>query len=77
MDGLIFGHTLAGRCHHKQKYWETLMASGPSGRSNQILLAVQGALAACCAASPALAQETPAPAGPQQVQEVVVTGSRI
>ena len=52
------------------------MRSGPSARSNQILLAVQGALAACCAATPALAQQPPAAAS-EQVQEVVVTGSRI
>src|SRR5882762_7259281 len=52
------------------------MRSGSSGRSNQIRLAVQGALAACCAAAPVLAQQAPA-AGPPTVQEVVVTGSRI
>jgi iron complex outermembrane receptor protein len=52
------------------------MRSGSSGRSNQIRLAVQGALAACCAAAPVLAQQGPA-AGPPTVQEVVVTGSRI
>src|ERR1700681_3185151 len=52
------------------------MPLGPSARSNQIMLAVQGALAACCAATPALAQRPPA-AEAQQVQEVVVTGSRI
>jgi len=40
------------------------------------MLAVQGALAACCAATPALAQQSPA-AAPQQLQEVVITGSRI
>jgi iron complex outermembrane recepter protein len=54
------------------------MASGLRGRSSQIMLAVQGALAACCAATPALAQEAPAaPAEAQTVQEVVITGSRI
>ncbi len=52
------------------------MPLGPSARSSQIMLAVQGALAACCAATPALAQQAPA-AEAQQVQEVVVTGSRI
>jgi iron complex outermembrane receptor protein len=51
------------------------MRSGSSARSNQIRLAVQGALAACCAATPVLAQQ--APAAGQTVQEVVVTGSRI
>src|SRR6266853_6025292 len=51
------------------------MRSGPSARSEQIMLAVQGALAACGAAMPALAQQ--APAAGQTVQEVVVTGSRI
>src|SRR5256885_12610819 len=59
------------------------MRSGPSARSNQILLAVQAALAACGVAMPALAQQ-PGEAGqeckPGQagcVQEVVVTGSRL
>src|SRR6202035_2589624 len=52
------------------------MRSGSSARSNQIRLAVQGALAACCAAAPALAQQAPAAAS-EQVQEVVITGSRI
>src|SRR6202163_668134 len=52
------------------------MPLGPSARSNQIMLAVQGALAACCAATPALAQQPPAAAS-EQVQEVVITGSRI
>src|SRR6266403_72854 len=52
------------------------MPLAPSARSNQIMLAVQGALAACCAATPALAQQSPA-AAPQQLQEVVITGSRI
>ena len=52
------------------------MRSGPSARSNQIMLAVQAALAACGAAMPALAQQAPVAAtGP--LQEVVVTGSRI
>ena len=54
------------------------MASGLRGRSSQIMLAVQGAIAACCAATPALAQQqAAAPAEAQSVQEVVVTGSRI
>src|SRR5207248_9556132 len=55
------------------------MPSGPSARSNQIMLAVKWAVAACGAATPALAQQAPPaqPAQPQQVQEVVVTGSRI
>ncbi len=55
------------------------MPSGPSARSNQITLAVKWAVAACAAATPALAQQAPPaqPAQPQQVQEVVVTGSRI
>src|SRR6202521_3778543 len=52
------------------------MPLGPSARSNQIMLAVQGALAACCAATRALAQQPPAAAS-EQVQEVVITGSRI
>src|ERR1700730_12304336 len=52
------------------------MRSGSSARSNQIRLAVQGALAACCAAAPALAQQALAAAS-EQVQEVVITGSRI
>src|SRR5262249_54814766 len=45
-------------------------------RRSRVALAVHGALAACCAATSALAQEAPAPT-PQQPQEVVVTGSRI
>src|SRR5207248_9365181 len=55
------------------------MPSGPSARSNQIMLAVKWAVAACGAATPALAQQAPPaqPAQPQQVQEVAVTGSRI
>src|SRR6267378_8077338 len=52
------------------------MPLAPSARSNQIMLAVQGALAACCAATPALAQQAPTAAA-EQVQEVVITGSRI
>ena len=52
------------------------MPLAPSARSNQIMLAVQGALAACCAATPALAQQAP-PAASVQLQEVVITGSRI
>jgi iron complex outermembrane receptor protein len=51
------------------------MRLGSSARSNQIRLAVHGALAACCAATPVLAQ-TPGAAS-EQVQEVVITGSRI
>lgn len=54
------------------------MRSGSSARSRHITLAVKAALAACCAAAPALAQqaggESPTPA---TVQEVVITGSRI
>src|SRR5438309_135290 len=55
------------------------MPSGPSARSNQIMLAVKWAVAACAAATPALAQQAPPaqPAQPETVQEVVVTGSRI
>ena len=50
----------------------------PSYRSRQIKWAVQGALAACCAAGSVIAQEAPAPAAQQtQLQEVTVTGSRI
>ena len=52
------------------------MRSGSPARSNQIMLAVHGALAACCAAAPALAQQASAAAS-EQVQEVVITGSRI
>src|SRR5256884_9682946 len=52
------------------------MRSGPSARSNQILLAVKCAVAACAAATRALAQQAP-PAQPPTLQEVVVTGSRI
>src|SRR5438105_3265196 len=52
------------------------MPSGPSARSNQIMLAVKWAVAACATATPALAQQAP-PAQPAQLQEVVVTGSRI
>src|SRR5882762_11426340 len=51
------------------------MRSGSPARSNQIMLAVHGALAACCAAAPALAQQPPGAS--EQVQEVVITGSRI
>ena len=50
--------------------------TGSTSVRNQVALAVQAALVACCAATSALAQEAPA-APPQQVQEVVVTGSRI
>ena len=51
----------------------------PSGRrSIQIVRAVQGALVACCAATPVLAQQAqPAAAEPGTLTEVVVTGSRI
>lgn len=52
------------------------MPTTSMGQPNRILLAVQGALAACCAATLALAQEAPPPAAPQ-LNEVVVTGSRI
>src|SRR5882672_10022511 len=52
------------------------MPLAPSARSNQIMLAVQGALAACCVATPALAQQAPAAAS-VPLQEVVITGSRI
>src|SRR5882724_9747094 len=52
------------------------MRSGSSARSNQIMLAVKWAVAAYAAATPALAQQAP-PGQPQQLQEVVVTGSRI
>ena len=55
------------------------MASGSSVRSDQIMLAVQAALA-CGAVVPALAQQAPPtqPAQqPPQLEEVVVTGSRI
>ncbi|TLZ25593.1 MAG: TonB-dependent receptor [Gammaproteobacteria bacterium] len=60
------------------------MRSGPSARSNQIMLAVKCAVAACAAAAtPAHAQqaglpgEECKPGQPSCVQEVVVTGSRI
>jgi iron complex outermembrane receptor protein len=53
------------------------MPLDPSARSKQILAAVHGTLAACCAAAPALAQQTPATAESPTAQEVVVTGSRI
>src|SRR5438105_11722361 len=52
------------------------MRSGPSARSNQLMLAVQVSLAAGAAPTPALAQQAP-PAQPQPLPEVVVTGSRI
>ncbi len=51
------------------------MRLSASARSSQVVLAVQAALAACVAA-PALAQQAPA-AAPEQIQEVVITGSRI
>jgi iron complex outermembrane receptor protein len=54
------------------------MRTGSAGRSRQIIRAVQGALALCCAATPALAQQAqPAAPPPQTLTEVVVTGSRI
>ena len=52
------------------------MTTGSAAGRRRVAFAVHSALAACCAATPALAQEQPA-ATPQQVQEVVVTGSRI
>jgi len=54
------------------------MATGSERRSIQIVRAVQGALVACCAVTPVLAQQAqPAAAEPGAVTEVVVTGSRI
>src|SRR5215469_7299403 len=55
---------------------ETIMPAYSLVRRSRVALAVHGALAACCAATSALAQEAPTPAT-QQPQEVVVTGSRI
>lgn len=53
-----------------------MMSVNALARRSRVALAVHGALAACCAATSALAQEAPTPAT-QQPQEVVVTGSRI
>ncbi len=54
------------------------MPMNSAGRSRQIIRAVQGALALCCAATPVLAQQAqPAAAPESQLTEVVVTGSRI
>jgi iron complex outermembrane receptor protein len=54
------------------------MRTASAGRSRQIIRAVQGALALCCAATPVLAQQAqPAAPAPQALTEVVVTGSRI
>ena len=54
------------------------MATNSSARCNRVALAVQAAVAACCGET-VLAQEAQTPAAPtaQQVQEVIVTGSRI
>ena len=52
------------------------MTMGSTARRNQVALAVHCALVACCAVTSALAQEAPA-APAQQLEEVVVTGSRI
>lgn len=53
-------------------------ARSAPARSNQITLAVKWAVAACAVSTPALAQQPPPAEQPQpQVQEVVVTGSRI
>jgi len=54
------------------------MATNSSTRCTRVALAVQAALAACCGET-VLAQEAQTPAAPaaQQVQEVVITGSRI
>jgi iron complex outermembrane receptor protein len=54
------------------------MPMNSAGRSRQIIRAVQGALALCCAATPVFAQQAqPAAAEPGTLTEVVVTGSRI
>jgi len=54
------------------------MSTGSGRRSIQIIRAVQGALVACAAAAPVLAQQAqPAAAEPATLTEVVVTGSRI
>ena len=54
------------------------MGTNSAGRSRQIIRAVQGALALCCAAAPVLAQQAqPAAAEQPAVTEVVITGSRI
>ena len=54
------------------------MATVSGRRSIQIVRAVQGALVACCAVTPVIAQQAqPAAAEPGTLTEVVVTGSRI
>jgi iron complex outermembrane receptor protein len=54
------------------------MPTGSGRQSFQIIRAVQGALVACCAVAPVLAQQAqPAAAEPGTLSEVVVTGSRI
>ena len=54
------------------------MSTGSGRRSTQIIRAVQGALVACAAVTPVLAQQAqPAAAEPSTLTEVVVTGSRI
>jgi iron complex outermembrane receptor protein len=54
------------------------MSTGSGRRSTQIVRAVQGALVACAAAAPVIAQQAqPAAAEPGTLTEVVVTGSRI
>ena len=54
------------------------MATRSGRRSAQIIRAVQGALVACAAVTPVLAQQAqPAAAEPGTLTEVVVTGSRI
>jgi len=54
------------------------MATASGRHSIQIIRAVKGALFACCAVTPVLAQQAqPAAAEPGTLSEVVVTGSRI
>jgi iron complex outermembrane receptor protein len=54
------------------------MSTGSGRRSTHIIRAVQGALLACAAVTPVLAQQAqPAAAEPGTLTEVVVTGSRI
>ena len=54
------------------------MPTGSGRQSLRITRAVQGALLACCAVTPVLAQQAqPAAAEPGTLSEVVVTGSRI
>ena len=54
------------------------MSTGSGRRSTQIIRAVQGALLACAAMTPVLAQQAqPTAAEPATLTEVVVTGSRI